>query len=260
MLSTHACWRADVRGRLGLLAITVMRIPHRDAAALAHAAPDQITAWALERFATWRISVTTAFGMEGCALVDMVARTGHPLRITYLDTHFLFPETLALRDRMIRRYPQLTFVNAGTELTPEAQEATYGPRLWVRDPDTCCRLRKVEPMRRLLSASDVWITAIRRDQSSDRAHTRIVDWDWRYDLLKVSPLASWSRAEVWDYIRANDVPYNDLHERGYPSIGCTHCTVPVPGATPESYSRAGRWQGTDRTECGIHSLGERSEP
>lgn len=232
-----------------------MQLPVRETAPHPNATPPEITAWALERFALWRIVVTTAFGMEGCALVDMVARTGHPLRIIYLDTHFLFPETLALRDRMVRRYPHLTFVNGGTDLTPEAQAATLGPRLWERDPDACCRIRKVEPMRHVLGSGDVWITAIRRDQSAERAQVQVVDWDWRFDVLKVSPMAAWSRTDVWDYIRSNNVPYNELHERGYPSIGCTHCTVPVAGATPTSYSRAGRWQNRDKTECGLHTAG-----
>jgi phosphoadenosine phosphosulfate reductase len=227
-----------------------------DNAALANATPPDIVRWAMERFGHWRVTITTSFGMEGCALVDMVARTGRATRITYLDTHFLFPETIALRDRMIRRYPRLRFVNEGTPLTPQAQEATHGPRLWERDPDSCCRIRKVEPMQRVLDESDVWITGIRRDQSDARSHVRAVEWDWRFDVLKISPMARWTRADVWSYIRAHDVPYNELHERGYPSIGCTHCTAAVPGSTPADYSRTGRWPGRGKTECGLHDAPE----
>jgi phosphoadenosine phosphosulfate reductase len=223
-----------------------------DSAAMASAPPPEIVAWAVERFRTWRLVITTAFGMEGCALVDMVARAGHALRVTYLDTHFLFAETLALRDRLARRYPNLTFVNAGTHVTPDAQDVAHGPRLWERDPDACCHIRKVEPMQRLLAPADVWFTAIRRDQTPERGSTPVIAWDWRFDVLKVSPLAAWSRADVWNYVREHDVPYNELHDLGYPSIGCTHCTVPIAGATAATYSRSGRWQGRNKTECGLH--------
>lgn len=226
--------------------------PSVGTAALANATPSEIVSWAFERFGHWRLTVTTAFGMEGCALVDMVARTGRAARITYLDTHFLFPETIVLRDRLVRRYPHLTFINEGTSLTPADQEAVHGPRLWERDPDLCCRIRKVEPMQRVLEKSDVWITGIRREQSEARSQVRVVEWDWRFDVLKINPMARWSRADVWDYVRERQVPYNTLHEHGYPSIGCTHCTAAVPGATPSSYSRSGRWQGQEKTECGLH--------
>ena len=227
---------------------------------IADADPPDITAWAIERFGLHRLVITTGFGMEGCALIDMVARTGQSLRVTYLDTHFLFPETLRLRDRLVRRYPTLTFVNAGTGITPVQQEATHGPRLWERDPDACCSIRKVDPMARVMAEHDVWITAIRRGQSEVRASIRVVEWDWHFDVLKISPMATWSRADVWNYVRERGVPYNELHDRGYPSIGCTHCTVGIPGALPTTYSRAGRWAGLEKTECGLHvaPAGERA--
>jgi len=217
------------------------------------AQPHRIVAWALERFANWRIVVTTGFGMEGCALIDMIARTGYALDVTYLDTHFFFPETHDLRERLAQCYPRIGFVNAGSSLTPEQQAEQYGPQLWRCDPDTCCRLRKVEPMRRLLSDADVWMTGIRRDQSPARANTRTIEWDWQFNVLKISPLAYWTRSDVWSYIRQHNVPYNELHDRGYPSIGCTHCTEPIPGATITDYSRDGRWSGTGKTECGLHA-------
>lgn len=228
--------------------------PSQSAGRIADASPSDITAWAVERFGLHRLAITTGFGMEGCALIDMVARTGHPLRITYLDTHFLFPETLRLRDRLVRRYPTLTFVNAGTDVTPEQQAASHGPELWARNPDACCAIRKVDPMALVMAEHDVWITAIRRGQSETRAGIRVVEWDWHFDVLKISPMATWSRTDVWTYIRENNVPYNELHDRGYPSIGCTHCTVPVAGAQATTYSRAGRWAGKTKVECGLHSF------
>ena len=157
-----------------------------------------------------------------------------------------------LRDRLAARYPHLRFENRGTTLTPEAQAERYGPELWRRDPDRCCAMRKVEPMRQALAGVDVWITGLMRSQSGRRSTLRVVEWDGAYELIKVSPLAAWDRGRVWDYVRANDVPYNELHERGYPTVGCTHCTRPVPGAGPGDYTRSGRWPGTDKSECGLH--------
>jgi phosphoadenosine phosphosulfate reductase len=217
--------------------------------------PERIVAWALERFAHQRLIVTTQFGMEGCALIDMCARQNRPVRIIYLDTMFLFSETYTLRDDLVARYPHLSFENGGTTLTPEQQAALYGPELWKHDPDQCCRLRKVEPLRAVMQNVDVWLTGLRRSQSPTRAHLQTVEWDWAYQVLKINPLAHWSRKQIWDYVQANDVPYNPLHEQGYPTIGCTHCTQPVPGASVTDYTRAGRWAGQEKTECGLHGEG-----
>jgi phosphoadenosine phosphosulfate reductase len=217
--------------------------------------PERIVAWMLARFAERRVAVTTGFGMEGCVLVDMVARHDVPLRVLYLDTDFLFPETLRLRDRLAARYPHLRFERRATALTPEAQEEHYGAELWVREPDTCCTLRKVEPMREALAEVDVWVTGLMRSQSPSRADLRVVEWDWQYQLLKVNPLASWDRALVWEYVQRHDVPYNELHDRGYPSLGCTHCTLPVAGSTTGDYTRDGRWRGRTKLECGLHAAG-----
>lgn len=218
-------------------------------------APEDLVAWSLERFADRQIVISTAFGMEGCALIDMYARHERPLTVVYLDTMFFFPETLALCDRLVQRYPHLTFVNRGTSLTLERQSELYGDRLWERDPDLCCRLRKVDPMHDAMREVDVWITGLRRGQSKTRADIRVIEWDWKYQVLKFSPLASWERGQVWDYVRTNDVPYNPLHERAYPTIGCTHCTKPVPGSRIGDYSREGRWNGTTKKECGLHGDG-----
>lgn len=215
--------------------------------------PEEIVAWTLRRFAGRELVVTTSFGMEGCALIDMVARHGVSVPVVYLDTMFLFPETYALRDRMVARYPHLRFENRGTTLTPGAQAEQFGPELWRRDPDLCCALRKAEPMRQALAGMDVWIAGLMRSQSAERAALRAVEWDEKYHLVKVNPLVAWDRRRVWEYVRTHEVPYNELHERGYPSLGCTHCTVAVPGTGPREYSRSGRWAGTDKTECGLHS-------
>jgi len=223
-----------------------LQIPQGDAAT-----PQSLVSWAVSRFGS-RLVVTTGFGMEGCVLIDMLWRLGLPLTVHYLDTHFFFPETHALRLRLEARYPGIAIVNAGTDLTPEEQAAAIGPELWKTAPDRCCNIRKVEPMQRLLAGAQAWMTGLRRSQSDTRADTAFVEQDTRFGVFKINPLAGWSRENVWDYAVANGVPYNELHEQGYPTIGCTHCTRPVPGSTVIDYSRAGRWAGIDKTECGLH--------
>jgi phosphoadenosine phosphosulfate reductase len=213
---------------------------------------DRFIRWSLERFHGWRVVMTTSFGMEGCALIDMYARHGAAFEVAYFDTQFFFPETYDLIERMRERYPQIPFVDRGSRLTPERQEELHGRELWKTNPDLCCSLRKVQPLRDLMQHADVWISAIRRSQSVTRARVEMVEWDPRFGVLKLNPLTFWDRAQVWRYVREHDVPYNALHEQGYPTLGCTHCTRPVAGATPESYTRLGRWSGSDKTECGLH--------
>ncbi len=213
---------------------------------------EKIIAWTFDRFADQKMIMTTSFGMEGCALIDMYAKHGKPLTVVYLDTMFFFTETYALRDLMVKRYPHLNFVNRGTTLTPEEQERIHGPELWKHNPTLCCQIRKVDPMYPVMAEADVWITGLRKSQSSARAGLRVIDWDWRYQVLKISPIANWERGPIWEYIRRHDVPYNELHEQGYPTVGCTHCTTPVEGSRVGEYSRAGRWSNSEKTECGLH--------
>ncbi len=216
--------------------------------------PDLI-GWTMDHFKNQRLAMTTSFGMEGCALIDMYASLGKPFTVVYLDTMFFFPETYTLRDEMVTRYPHVEFVNRGTSLTPDEQAKQHGEELWKTNPDLCCKLRKVEPMHQTLLEIDVWVTALRRSQSITRANLRVIEWDWQYQLLKVSPLAKWERSEIWSYIQEHKVPYNKLHEEGYPTVGCTHCTTPVEGSKPGDYSRSGRWKELNKTECGLHGDG-----
>jgi phosphoadenosine phosphosulfate reductase len=210
--------------------------------------PEQVLAWA---FATYgdNIAMATGFGVEGMALLDIAFQVNPDVKVFTGDTEFLFPETYDLIDRVEARYG-IKVERLYSELTPEEQERAYGKALWGRDPDQCCSLRKVEPLRRKLASLDAWVTAIRRDQTSERAGVRKVDWDEKFNLVKISPLADWTREAIWNYVVKHDVPYNPLHDRNYPSIGCTHCTRAVqPGEDP----RAGRWSGFRKTECGLHS-------
>lgn len=213
---------------------------------------EEFICWSLRRFRGWRTTFATSFGMEGCALIDMYAQRGKPMEIVYLDTGFFFDETLDLIERMKERYPHLSFVNRGTSLSPEEQAETYGERLWEKNPDLCCKLRKVDPMAAVMRSSDIWISSIRRSQSPSRADLELIEWDDRWEVLKLSPLAFWERDEIWTYVQENDVPYNELHEQGFPTVGCTHCTRPVEGAAPSEYTRLGRWSGFEKTECGLH--------
>lgn len=216
---------------------------------------EMLIQWIFERFAHQRLIVTTQFGMEGCALIHMLSRHARHVSVVYVDTGFFFPETYALRDKMIQSYPHVSFINCGTTLTPEAQAAEHGPELWERDPARCCMLRKVEPLKAAMRDVDVWITGLRRSQSPTRASIRVVEWDWQFQVLKINPLATWSRQQIWSYICENNVPYNPLHEAGYPSIGCMQCTDRVEGTRVTDYSRKGRWNAIDMTECGLHGEG-----
>ncbi|MEM1245533.1 MAG: phosphoadenylyl-sulfate reductase [Acidobacteriota bacterium] len=214
--------------------------------------PLEIIRWALDRFAGWRSVATSGLGMEGCVLLDLLDRAEADLEVLFIDTGLLFSETLELRERLAQRYPRLTLRTLTPRATPEEQAAEHGEALWLRDPDRCCSLRKVQPLAPALEGVDVWFTGLRRQQSETRADIHPVEWDWQRQLLKVHPLATWSRARVWRYAQEHEVPTNPLHLQGYPTLGCTPCTEPVAGAGPETESRAGRWAGRAKTECGLH--------
>ncbi len=210
--------------------------------------PEVILRWAGEEFGP-DIAFATGFGAEGCVLVAMLSNIRPGARIFYLDTDLLFPETYALRDRLEARFG-VRFERRATRVSLSNQAAEYGERLWDRQPDLCCRLRKVEPLKEMLHGLRAWVTAIRRDQSPARAHIGLVERDEKFGLIKINPLAAWSARDVWNYIARYDVPYNPLHDHGYLSIGCAPCTTPVQIGED---ARAGRWRGTSKTECGIHS-------
>jgi phosphoadenosine phosphosulfate reductase len=212
--------------------------------------PPELLRWGLERFRQ-RVAIASAFGPEGVIVIDMAARLRRDVRVFTLDTGFLFPETHALMEEVERRYG-IQIERCRPTLTPEEQAERHGEALWRRAPDQCCELRKVQPLRAKLAGLDAWITGIRREQTPARANARKVEWDAKFGLAKLNPLADWSWARVWEYIQAHKVPYNALHDRNYPSIGCTHCTRPVQ---PGEGLRSGRWPGTGKIECGIHAKG-----
>lgn len=220
------------------------------AASLEGQAPQAVLQVAVANFVRDELVLACSFQAEDAVLVDMLSAARPGSKVFYLDTGFHFPETLQARDAIAARY-DIELIQVLPRLTPDMQAAEHGDALWQRDPDGCCGIRKVEPLARMLSRYRAWITGIRRDQAPSRAGTRLVEWDPKFGLIKFNPLAAWTSEQVWAYIREHQVPYNALHDQGYPSIGCTHCTRPVvPGQDP----RAGRWAGFAKTECGLHPV------
>ncbi len=200
-----------------------------------------------ERFRD-RVTMSTGFGVSGSVLLDIAARNAIPLDVFTLDTGLLFPETYALWEQLETRYG-MTIRGVRPAMSVDEQARKLGEALWEREPDACCRLRKVVPLEAALSGFDAWITAIRRDQTADRADSSWAEIDERFGVVKVNPLIEWTSDDVWHYVRRYDVPFNPLHLHGFPSIGCGPCTTPV--ASGES-RRAGRWRGRGKTECGLH--------
>ena len=211
------------------------------------ASAEDILKWAVEQF-QGHLTFATSLGIEDCVVTDMIARHKLPLDLFTLDTGLLFQETYTLWEQIEQRYG-VTIKRVSPAHTVDEQAAHEGPALWGRDPDRCCDLRKMQPLRSMLANYAAWITAIRRDQTPERANAPVVSWDGRFGLIKVNPLVRWTFDEVQAYVRKHDVPYNPLHDQNYPSIGCMPCTSPVmPGEDP----RSGRWRGSEKTECGLH--------
>jgi phosphoadenosine phosphosulfate reductase len=209
--------------------------------------------WAAERFGS-RAGIGTSF--QGAGLVIMHLAKSQDLRIPVftLDTGLLFPEARELRERL-ENFFGFRIEVLEPDLTVEQQAAAEGPELWKRDPDLCCTIRKVLPLQTRLAELDCWITGLRRQQSESRAGVGIVeqylfDEASGRDIVKLNPLANWSREAVWNYIREHGIPYNPLHDQGYRSIGCQPCTTKAAGEN----ERGGRWIGFNKAECGIHTF------
>jgi phosphoadenosine phosphosulfate reductase len=212
------------------------------------ATPQEIIRWAVEKYAP-KLTMATAFGPEGCVILHMLAEVDPTTYVFNLDTGYQFKETLELRDRIARRYGiEVDLRSAPT--TVEQYEAAHGGPVYKTNPDQCCFDRKVTVLRQAVVGWNAWMSGIRRDQSSDRAGAPIVGWDKKFGLVKISPLARWTKNDVWKMITDHDIPYNPLHDQGYTSIGCWPCTRAVMFGEDE---RAGRWSGTAKTECGLHT-------
>ena len=204
---------------------------------------EEVLGYAVEEFSP-RLYVASSFQKEASVVMDMLLKIDPDARFFTLDTGFLFPETYETWKRLEEKYGIEIEVYQG--ISPARQAELHGEALWRRDPDKCCEIRKVVPMREALARADAWITGVRREHNPSRTEIPKLGWDAKHGLYKVAPLAEWSDKDVWRYIFENDVPYNPLHDHGFESIGCTHCTQPGSG-------RSGRWAGTDKEECGIHT-------
>jgi len=213
--------------------------------------PEVILRWAARRFSP-DLALATSFGPQTIVLMHMLYEMRAGATIFYLDTGLLFPETYALRDRLAERFG-IEFTAVRAELSLEQQAGQYGPRLWESDPDRCCHLRKVAPLQQFLATQRAWITGLRRKQNRGRAHTRSIERDRVNGLIKINPLVEWDGARVWAYLREHELPFNPLHLLDFRSIGCLPCTRVVRSGDD---SRAGRWPGREKTECGIHSRPE----
>jgi phosphoadenosine phosphosulfate reductase len=212
---------------------------------LADASPDDILRWAIAMFGD-RICVTSS--MTDAVIIHMASAIRPGIDVIFLDTGYHFAETIGTRDAVAVVYP-VNVINVVPTRTVAEQDAELGPRLYRRNPDLCCYLRKVEPLERALSRYDAWITGVRRDETVERRDASPVEWDGRRKMVKVNPIVSWMQKQVDDYITEHGILVNPLVYEGYPSIGCSTCTRQVTlGEDP----RSGRWAGTGKTECGIH--------
>ncbi len=216
------------------------------------ATPEEIVRWALEDSGIERIAIASAFQAEGTCVMHMASRIRPDVEVLFLETGFHFAETLAFKEH-VAELLGITVTDLVGGYTVERQAAELGERLYERDPDRCCEINKVRPMFEALQELDAWITAYRRDSSPTRANAPILD---RYELepgrpiVKINPVANWSRRDTWAYLKRHDLPHNPLYDLGYASIGCAPCTrMRLPGE-PE---RAGRWAGLSKWECGIHA-------
>ena len=210
------------------------------------AQPEEIVRWAVETFDDG-LSVGASFGGPGgMALLHMAAQLKPNVHVFVLDTDYLFEETHQTQERATAALGLENLQVLKPALSHEAQAAEHGAALWMRDPDRCCDIRKVEPTGRALAGKSAWIAGLRRDQSEGREDIDIVARNTRFDVIKINPLANWTEKETWAHVIENGVPYNPLLDQGFVSIGCYNCTV------PGKQGRQGRWEGFDKDECGIH--------
>ncbi len=209
--------------------------------------PPEVLRWAVDTFFP-RLTMATAFGAEGCCIIHMLAEIEPRVHIFNLETGYQFKETLELRERIKARYG-IEVAYARPDTTVEEYEKIHHGALYTINPNQCCHDRKIVPLRRAVAGYEAWISAIRRDQTAHRAVAGVIIWDKKFELVKINPLLTWTRKDVWEFILKHDIPYNPLHDQGYPSIGCWPCTEPVEDGADE---RAGRWAGTGKKECGLH--------
>ncbi|TGB03671.1 phosphoadenylyl-sulfate reductase [Halobacillus salinus] len=210
----------------------------------------EVLKWAYDTYDT-SLVYACSFGAEGIVLIDLISKVKEDAEVVFLDTDVHFQETYELIEKVKRRYPKLKINMKKPDLTLDEQAEKHGQALWKKNPDQCCYIRKIKPLEDALSGVTAWLSGLRREQSVSRSKTNFVNKDGRFEAIKVCPLIHWTWDDVWEYIRVNDLDYNVLHDQGYPSIGCMPCTFKADGD-----GRSGRWQGFNKTECGLHSTGD----
>ena len=211
--------------------------------------PQKLLEWITKNLPNKKVIMGTGFGPPGIVLLDILFKVTRDISVFYIDTNFLFDQTYELKNKLEKKY-NFTFLEFTSDLTPTMQSKQYGDKLWDKDPDACCNLRKVLPLKEALKNYDVWITGIRKKQTQVRNNAHLIEFESRFEVIKINPLINWSHDEVWDYIKKHNLPYNPLHDNSYPSIGCKQCTSPVCSGEDD---RSGRWKGINKTECGLHN-------
>jgi phosphoadenosine phosphosulfate reductase len=226
--------------------VELQQLAERGAAELDGAGADDLLRWTDEHFGN---NYVVASNMQDAVLVDLATKVRPGVDVLFLDTGYHFVETIGTRDAVEAVY-DINVVNVTPENSVAKQDELFGKNLFAREPNECCRMRKVEPLSKALRGYAAWVTGIRRVEAPTRANAPLISWDKAFGLVKINPIAAWSDEEMQDYIDANDVLVNPLVFEGYPSIGCAPCTAkPAEGADP----RSGRWAGNTKTECGLHA-------
>ncbi|MBI5971250.1 MAG: phosphoadenylyl-sulfate reductase [Deltaproteobacteria bacterium] len=214
------------------------------AVALEGKPPEDALRWSVDNFKRDEFALACSFAE--CVTVDMLLKVKPDARVFYLDTGLLFKETYQVVKEVERKYG-IIVERYAPDIGLEEMASKHGPELWKTNPDLCCDIRKVRPLKKVLSTLKLWITGLRRDEAPSRGTAPIVGWDEKFNLIKVNPIAAWSRKQVWDYVTKYGVPYNKLLDKGYTSIGCEPCT-----GLASSDERGGRWPGRAKIECGLH--------
>lgn len=208
----------------------------------------KVLTWAFREYED-DIVYACSFGIEGMVLIDLITKIKEDAKIIFLDTNVHFQETYDTIDQIRVNYPKLQINMKQPKLTLAQQAQQFGDELWARDANACCAIRKVAPLHEVLNDTVAWISGLRRQQSPSRSMTDFINADQTFQSIKICPLIHWTSQDIWRYVTDHNLPYNPLHDRGYPSIGCEKCTIPT---TDQNDNRAGRWQGSMKTECGLH--------
>lgn len=208
----------------------------------------EVLKWTYDHYGD-EVVYACSFGIEGIVLIDLISKVKPQATIVFLDTGVHFKETYEIIEKVKKTYPALTIHMKKPQLTLKEQAEAYGDKLWETKPNQCCQIRKLDPLKETLSKGHAWISGLRREQSPTRQHVEFINRDDKFQSVKICPLIHWTWKEVWRYSHKHNLSYNPLHDQGYPSIGCFHCTTP---ATDVNDLRSGRWKGKGKTECGLH--------